>query len=170
MALRPVAVLLFAVVLSGIFQLSTCQVLKGNLTCLDCSSHYDFSGIKVLVKCANVKRLAASTTKSQGSFEVELPSGSSSRTSTTPLNCLAKLIGGSSQIYASRKNMVSKIVKIQDSSSYTISTPLVFSTTSPVGKLKNIGSSKTIDLPVPREWGLAPSSFYTPFFPIIGIP
>lgn len=123
------------------------------------------------MKCANVKRLATSTTSSEGSFEVELPSGSGTRTSTTPLNCLAKLIGGSSQIYASRKNMVSKIVKTQDSSSYTISTPLVFSTTSPpVGKLKDTGSSKTIDLPLPREWGLAPSSYYIPFFPIIGIP
>ncbi|KAJ9188653.1 hypothetical protein P3X46_000028 [Hevea brasiliensis] len=170
MAVRLVAVLLFALALSGV-QLSSCHVLKGKLACLDCSSRYDFSGIKVLVKCDNAKRLATSTTKSDGSFEVELPSDSSSRTSTTPLNCLAKIAGGSSQLYASKKNMVSKIVKTQDSSPYAISTPLVFSTTSPpLGKIKDIGSSKTVDLPLPREWGLAPSSYYPPFIPIIGIP
>ncbi|EEF38559.1 uncharacterized protein LOC8271945 [Ricinus communis] len=169
MASTPaVVVLLFALSLSGI-QFSTSQVLKAKVSCLDCTAHYDFSGIKVLVKCANVKKLATTTTKSKGSFEVELPSGNSK--AETPLNCLAKLIGGTSQIYATRKNMVSRIVKTKDSSSYTISTPLAFSTAFPEGQLKGgIGESKTVDLPLPREWGLAPSSYYVPFFPIIGIP
>lgn len=121
------------------------------------------------MKCANVKKLATSTATSEGSFEVELPIESSS---STPLNCVAKIVGGSSQMYASRKKMVSRIARSQeDCSTYTVSAPLAFSTTSPpLGKLKDIDSSKTVDLPLPREWGLAPSSYYVPFFPIIGIP
>ncbi|KDP34426.1 hypothetical protein JCGZ_12707 [Jatropha curcas] len=159
--------LLFALALSGI-ELSTSQILKANVSCLQCISHYDLSGIKIAVKCENVKRIATTTTRSKGSFEVKLPS-ETSRNHQTPLNCLAKLIGGKNQICASRKNMVSKIVKTQKNShSYTISTPLAFSTTCP--KAAGFGSSKTVDLPLPREWGLAPSSYYVPFIPIIGIP
>ncbi|WCJ41851.1 Pollen Ole e 1 allergen and extensin family protein [Euphorbia peplus] len=159
--------LLFALAFSG-FELSTCQVVKGKVSCLDCPPHYDFSGTIVSVKCDKVKKLVTTTTKSEGSFEVDLPSGSTTTTST-PLNCLAKLMGGTTQIYATNKNMVSKVVKSDDASnSYTISTPLAFSTTSK--KLHGIHESKTIDLPLPKEWGLAPSSYYVPFFPIIGIP
>uniref|UniRef100_A0A2C9VYE5 Pollen Ole e 1 allergen and extensin family protein n=1 Tax=Manihot esculenta TaxID=3983 RepID=A0A2C9VYE5_MANES len=151
MVVRLVTVLFFALALSGV-QLSTCHVLKGNLTCLDCSSHYDFSGIKVVVKCANVKKLATSTATSEGSFEVELPIESSS---STPLNCVAKIEEDG----------------VKDCEKPRRFTPLAFSTTSPpLGKLKGIDSSKTVDLPLPREWGLAPSSYYVPFFPIIGIP
>ena len=37
--------------------------------------------------------------------------------------------------------------------------------------IKNkFGSSKAIDLSLPPEWGLAPSRYYIPFIPIIGIP
>ncbi|RZB76524.1 hypothetical protein D0Y65_034816, partial [Glycine soja] len=46
---------------------------------------------------------------------------------------------------------------------------LAMATTEDKGFFK-FGSSKSFDLPLPREWGLAPSSFYVPFFPIIGIP
>ncbi|XP_050212457.1 uncharacterized protein LOC126664219 [Mercurialis annua] len=156
--------LLLALSLSGL-HLSTSQVLQGKLSCLDCSADYDFSGIKVLVKCANVKKLGQGTTTKEGSFEVELPSTS---THETPSNCLAKLIGGTTQLYSTTKKMVSKIVKSHDSNSYTISTPLAFYTVRT--NLKGIGESKTVDLPLPKEWGLAPSSYYVPFFPIIGIP
>lgn len=125
------------------------------------------------MKCDKVRKLATTTTKSDGSFEVKLPPGTS--TAATPLICLAKLLGGPTQLYVSRQNMVSKIVQTHDSNSYTISTPLAFSSTCYAGGGKcgvsnQFGSSKTIDLPLPREWGLAPSSYYVPFFPIIGIP
>ncbi|CAK7331967.1 unnamed protein product [Dovyalis caffra] len=173
MAFHPVtSVLLFALALSGI-QLSTCQVFKGKVSCLDCSGQYDFSEIKVGVECDKVRKLAATTTQSDGSFEVNLPPGNSATAS--PRNCLAKLLGGPSQLFVSREYMVSKIVQNHDSNSYTISTPLAFSTTcsaegAKCGVSNEIGSSKTVDLPLPREWGLAPSSYYVPFVPIIGIP
>ncbi|WJZ89937.1 hypothetical protein VitviT2T_009120 [Vitis vinifera] len=168
---RVIAPLFFALVLATI-DLSTCHVMKGSVTCLDCHRHHDFSGIKVLVKCDRVKKLAMATTEADGSFKTNLPSDT--QTSSPPLNCLAKLLGGPNQLYAFRKNTVSKIVKARDDSSYTISTPLSFSTTCPSSvkgaKYGEFGSSKTVDLPLPPEWGLAPSSYYIPFFPIIGIP
>ncbi|KAJ4845143.1 hypothetical protein Tsubulata_018405 [Turnera subulata] len=155
---------------------STTQFVKGKVSCLDCNGQYDFSGIKVLVKCDKVQKMATTTTDSKGSFEVELPSSYPS-TSMTPssLNCLAMLLGGPSKLYASRTNMVSKIVKTHagssSSSSFTTSTPLAFSTRPPSGEARNdFGSSKTINFPLPAAWGLAPSSYYLPFFPIIGIP
>ncbi|XP_024160692.1 uncharacterized protein LOC112167839 [Rosa chinensis] len=167
--------LLFALSLAS-FELSNGQVLKAKVTCLDCHKNYDFSGIKVLVKCAQVKKLAMATTEADGSFEAKLPSDDSK--SPAALHCLAKILGGTNQFYVSRKVVVSKIVKTHDSNSYTISTPLGFSTSCPLSikdqaacKAKNVfGSSKTVDVPLPPEWGLAPSSFYVPFIPIIGIP
>lgn len=114
-------------------------------------------------------------TEYDGSFEVELPS------KTSPLNCHAKLLGGPIQLYATRKNVITKIIKSssddhEETNSYTISTPLSYSTscrTADHAKCRAVnkfGSSKTVDLPLPREWGLAPSSYYVPFVPIIGIP
>ncbi|KAI4385429.1 hypothetical protein MLD38_003456 [Melastoma candidum] len=73
-------------------------------------------------------------------------------------------------------DMVSKVVKARHRTSpvYVTSTPLVISAACPYSDKSagcvNLGSSKTIDLPVPREWGLPPTSYYTPFIPIIGIP
>lgn len=114
------------------------------------------SGIKISVKCDKVVKLVEATTEHDGSFMVKLPTDSG--------KCLAQLVGGPEQLYASRKNMFSQIVKAKQPNMFTISTPLSFFTKS------NLGSSKTVDLPLPREWGLAPSSYYVPFFPIIGIP
>lgn len=108
------------------------------------------------MKCDKVVKLVEATTEHDGSFMVKLPTDSG--------KCLAQLVGGPEQLYASRKNMFSQIVKAKQPNMFTISTPLSFSTKS------NLGSSKTVDLPLPREWGLAPSSYYVPFFPIIGIP
>lgn len=128
------------------------------------------------MKCDGVKKLAMADTEHDGSFEVELPSGTSK---SSPLNCQAKLLGGPVQLYASRKNVISKIIKAdQEPNSYTISTPLSFSTSCPAADHakckaamnKQFGSSKNVDLPLPPEWGLAPSSYYIPYFPIIGIP
>ncbi|KAL6205284.1 hypothetical protein ACLB2K_022546 [Fragaria x ananassa] len=170
-----VSTLLFALFLAK-FELSYGQVLKAKVTCLDCHKNYDFSGIKVLVKCDQVKKLATATTEADGSFEVKLPSDDSK--SPASLHCLAKILGGTKQLYVSRKVVASKILKTHDFNSYTISTPLSFFTSCPLSiedqaacKAKNeVGSSKTFNLPLPPEWGLAPSSFYVPFFPIIGIP
>ncbi|XWS28549.1 hypothetical protein CRYUN_Cryun25bG0079600 [Craigia yunnanensis] len=176
MALRSVITVHFFLLGLAWIQLSTCQVLEGKISCLDCNPHFDFSGIKVVVKCAQVKKLATATTEENGSFKVKLPSDTS-ETTPTPLNCLAKLLGGPSQLYAWKKNLVSNVVKAHELNSYTISTPLAFSTSCPLaskhakcGATNQIGSSKTFDLPLPPEWGLAPSSYYIPFFPIIGIP
>lgn len=125
------------------------------------------------MKCEKVKKLATATTEENGSFKVQLPSGISNT------NCLAKLLGGPNQLYSKKKNLVSKVVKVgHQPNTYTLSTPLAFSTSCPsasidaksCGAQKGIGSSKTVDLPLPPEWGLAPSSYYVPFFPIIGIP
>ncbi|KAJ8750072.1 hypothetical protein K2173_013987 [Erythroxylum novogranatense] len=170
MALRVIAFLLFALALSSWIKVTTCEVVKGKVSCLDCRTNYDFSGVKIQVKCGRVNKLA--TTGTDGSFDVEFPVRTSSE---TPKNCVAKLLGGPTKLYASRQNVVSKIVRSHDSNSYTISSPLAFSTTclSSSGKCgggQDIGSSKTVDLPLPREWGLAPSSYYVPFLPIIGIP
>ncbi|KAL9997239.1 hypothetical protein Hdeb2414_s0642g00928391 [Helianthus debilis subsp. tardiflorus] len=130
-------------------------------------------GIKILVKCNQVKNLALATTNGYGTFEAQLPSS----------NCEAKILGGPNQLYVSRKTMITSIMKVHETDSYTTSQPLSFYTTCPWSKNhdgkcgtendtigRNIGSSKTIDLPLPREWGLAPSSYYVPFIPIIGIP
>lgn len=128
------------------------------------------------MKCDKVKKLAVATTEDSGAFQVDLPSDSEK--TPNPLNCLAKLLGGPVMLYVSKKNMVSKVVKGKDSKSFAISTPLAFSVSFPATLMKDgkcnpaakFGSSKTVDLPLPKEWGLAPSSYYVPFFPIIGVP
>lgn len=130
-----------------------------------------FSDIKVSVMCVGMKRLAVATTENDGFFKVELPSHQTKPSKS----CLAKLLGGPVQLYVSRKNQVSQIIKDKEQNSYTLSTPLSFSTSCPHNTkcktAKPVGSSKTVDLPLPPEWGLAPSSYYVvPFFPIIGIP
>ncbi|KAF7823214.1 Pollen Ole e 1 allergen and extensin family protein [Senna tora] len=163
--------LLSALALSRIDS-SSCQVVKAKVSCVDCPSqnNVDLSGIKVSVKCEKVKKVEVAFTRHDGSFEAKLPLGSDPHNSG---RCLARILGGPKQLYASRKDMVSQIVKDKkegNTNTYTISTPLSFFTTKPKARNNNIGSSKTVDLPLPPEWGLAPSSYYVPFFPIIGIP
>jgi len=134
---------------------------------------FKFSDIKVSVRCDGVKKLALATTENDGSFKVDLPLDHT-KPSSSVNNCLAKLLGGPVQLYVSRENQVSQIIKGKDQNSYTISTSLSFRTSCPLTTKckggKQVGSSKTVDLPLPPEWGLAPSSYYVPFFPIIGIP
>ncbi|KAG7950526.1 hypothetical protein I3843_13G117800 [Carya illinoinensis] len=173
------AALLFVFALARI-ELSSCsQFVRAKVSCLDCNQPYNFSGIKVLVKCDKVKKLAMATTEDDGSFEVKLPSDSTdiSKSSDLPMNCHAKLLGGPTQLYSSRKSMVSRIIETHEKpNSYTISTPLSFYSACPTTYAKckdmnKLGSSKTINLPLPPEWGLAPPSFYIPCFPIVtGIP
>lgn len=129
-----------------------------------------FSDINVSLKCEGVKKLAMTTTKDDGSFKVNLPSDHTK----TSMNCFATLLGGPIQLYVSKQNQVSQIIKGKEKKDYTISTPLSFMISCP--KNTNckastaFGSSKTVDFPLPPEWGLAPTSYYIPFFPIIGIP
>ncbi|KAJ1408465.1 hypothetical protein SESBI_23448 [Sesbania bispinosa] len=115
--------------------------------------------------------MGVATTEDNGSFKIDLPRD---HTKAPSMKCLVKLVGGPNHLYASRKNQVSQIVKGKEKNSFTISTPLSFLTSCPQNtecKAANqFGSSKTFDLPLPPEWGLAPSSYYFPFFPIIGIP
>ncbi|KAJ0083987.1 hypothetical protein Patl1_30381 [Pistacia atlantica] len=178
MGFRSVLTLLFfALALSISFQLSTChEALKGKVSCSDCNGNNDLTGFKVMVKCDKVKKVAVATTEVSGSFQVELPWDT--KKTPKPLNCLAKLLGGPVQLYVSKKNMVSNVAKGKNAKSFRISTPLAFSVSCPATLMKDgkcnaatkFGSSKTVDLPLPREWGLAPSSYYVPFFPIIGVP
>ncbi|KAK9058661.1 hypothetical protein SSX86_023503 [Deinandra increscens subsp. villosa] len=164
---------LFALTLSMMIEFSTCHLLKGSVTCLDCPSGSDLSGINILIKCTQVKNLAMATTNVHGTFETQLPSN----------HCQAKILGGPKQLYISRKTMVTSLMTAVHETDSTTSRPLSFYTSCPMsqnhdGKCgarkdaikRNIGSSKTMDLPLPKEWGLAPSSYYVPFIPIIGIP
>ncbi|KAM6576523.1 hypothetical protein CsatB_028360 [Cannabis sativa] len=173
MALPHSLSVLFLVLLLARIDMSTCQVFKAKVSCLDCPTETDLSGIKVLVKCDKVKKLGMATTENNGFFETEIPTDK--KTPPKPLNCLAKLLGGPNQLYASSKTMVSQLVQTNDQ--YTISTPLSFYNSCPstitqakCEANKKWDSSKTVDLPLPPQWGLAPSSYYIPFFPIIGIP
>lgn len=177
---------------------SSDHVLKGSVTCLDCDlkHHNDLSDIKVLMKCSNVKKMVMATTKEDGTFETKLPQDMmmmmTTHTTTTSSphtinsKCSTKIVGGSSLLYTLGKNTISRVVKIQGQDYYyTNEEPLNFYKSCPKQKnnnnnnaaekcasaaAANFGSSKTVDIPLPREWGLAPSSYYVPFIPIIGIP
>ncbi|KAI5388709.1 hypothetical protein KIW84_074398 [Lathyrus oleraceus] len=161
--------LVFALVLARI-DLSSCKMVKGRVSCVDCTHNYDLSDIKVSVKCEGVKNLAITATEKDGSFKANLPSDHTK----TSMNCLAKLLGGPTQLYTKKQNQVSQITKGKEENSYTISTPLSFMISCPKNTnckaAKPVGSSKTVNLPLPPAWGLAPSSYYVPFVPIIGIP
>ncbi|XP_030521190.1 uncharacterized protein LOC115734504 [Rhodamnia argentea] len=192
MALRlqlVTAVFFFVAFALASLDVSVCHVVKGKVSCLDCKQGHDLSGIEVMVKCKEVKKASTATTKDDGSLEVELPfaeeAAAAGTTTAAPLDCLAKVLGGPDQLYASRDQMVAKVVKVKGhdgtaasasaaAASYALSAPLAVSTACPAsmecGAHDTVGSSKTIDVPLPKEWGLAPSSYYVPFFPIIGIP
>ncbi|CAI9268358.1 unnamed protein product [Lactuca saligna] len=157
--------LLFALALSMV-EFSICHLLKDSVRCLDCLDDSNLAGIKILVKCNQMDNVVMVTTNDHGAFETQLPSN----------NCQAKILGGPKQLYVSRKTMVTNIMKVDETDSYTTSQPLSFYTSCPLsqnheGKCGTQNdASKTVDLPLPREWGLAPSSYYIPFMPIIGIP
>lgn len=132
-----------------------------------------FLGVKVSVKCAGEKNLAMATTEEDGSFETTVLPSSKSPDS---VSCSAKILGATRQLYipmkASESKVVVKAAGDSDNHHYimTTSEPLRFYTKCPNPKCI-IGGSKTVDLPLPREWGLPPTSYYyLPFIPIIGIP
>lgn len=123
-----------------------------------------FSGIMISVSCSHTKTRFTVSTDKKGDFMSKLPSR------RIVSNCQAELQGSFKQLYASKKNIKSKIVKLTgEYNKYGLSSKLIFLKSCP-RTLGSYGSSKTVDLPVPPEWGLAPTSYYLPFFPIIGIP
>ncbi|KAL8094316.1 uncharacterized protein LOC141688936 [Apium graveolens] len=172
MAIHKIMVaLLFVFTLANVGD-STGQVLKGSVSCLDCHKDYDFSGIKVALKCKEAKKLTVTITNKDGSFKTgALPTDISASTAS---NCVASVLGGPEQLYTKTKNMITNIIKVHEYS-YTISNPLSFYKSCPLshgkcGATGGIEASKTFDLPPLGEWGFPPSSPYIPFFPIIGIP
>ncbi|KAL2239311.1 uncharacterized protein LOC105170030 [Sesamum indicum] len=151
----------------------TSHVLKGSVACLDCPRRSDLSGIQVLVKCNKVKKLAMAYTEEDGTFETNLPSDSPK--TSDPSNCMAKLMGGPHQLYVAMKNSIVPVAKTEESGHFTTSKPLNFYRSCPVegkcgGKDTGFDSGKTVDLPLPGEWGFPPTSYYAPYLPIIGIP
>lgn len=120
-----------------------------------------FIGIAVSVSCSHINTRFTVTTDKKGEFMSELPSRIES-------NCEAELKGSFKQLYASKNNVKSKIVNL-GGEKYGLSSKLIFLKSCP-RSLGSFGASKTVDLPIPPEWGLAPTSYYVPFFPIIGIP
>lgn len=129
------------------------------------------SGIKISLKCKQAKQLTVTYTNKDGSFKTALPKEISA--STASPNCVASVLGGPEQLYTKTKDMITNIIKVQDS--YTISNPLSFYKSCPLshGKCRATGgieASKTFGLPPPGEWGFPPTAPYIPFFPIIGIP
>ncbi|KAK6119874.1 hypothetical protein DH2020_046366 [Rehmannia glutinosa] len=170
---RAVVFALFFTLALAKAEIYTAQLLKGSITCLDCPNGSDLSGVQVLVKCDKVKKLAMAYTEKDGTFQTELPSDGPK--SANPSNCMAKIMGGPHLLYTSTKNSLIPIAKSKELGHFTTSKPLSFYKTCPSkgkcgGKDLGFASSKTVDLPLPREWGLAPSSYYIPFIPIIGIP
>ncbi|XP_057731255.1 uncharacterized protein LOC130946509 [Arachis stenosperma] len=169
---QVVTALVFVLVLTKVDP-SACQLVKGKVSCNDCThQNYDFSGIKVSVKCEGVKRVAMATTQDNGTFKVDLPFHQ--HNNNFMKKCQAKIIGGPNHIYARKKNQVSEIV--MKGKEVKLSSPLSFFKECPQQHIEYcnaFASSKTFDFdfPFPPEWGLAPSSYYFPyFFPIIGIP
>ncbi|KAL6511049.1 hypothetical protein OROGR_022173 [Orobanche gracilis] len=175
MAINRLLVALFFILLLTEGEPYTSQILKGSVTCLDCPQGSDLSGIQILMKCDKVKKLGMAYTERDGTFQTELPSDGAK--STTPSKCMARITGGPQLIYTSSKDSLIPFDESKESSHYfTMSKSLNFYRRCPMeGKCGDkdsikFGSTKTMDLPLPREWGLPPSSYYIPFFPIIGIP
>ncbi|KAM0939794.1 hypothetical protein DsansV1_C19g0157181 [Dioscorea sansibarensis] len=160
-------------------------LLKGSVSCLDCTSLQDLSGVKVAVSCSHTGQVISSLTNKKGEFEVKLPSSSSS----SP-KCVATLLGCKVQLCAFRKDMVSKLVKPQGSpsNSFVLTTPLNFFSTSCPSRTvhaptmhqklddhdrssSSSSSPSTPDnIPQPYPWGLPPPCYFCHFLPIIGIP
>ncbi|KAL8144009.1 hypothetical protein V2J09_017041 [Rumex salicifolius] len=138
------------------------------------TQEYGFeTGISILVKCDQMKKPAMATTNKGGSFEANLPLSSS-----TSSNCRARLFAGPKQLYALNKNIEAKVIRVSDqANTYTTASTMTFATScsslATLGRCPSpLGSSKTVDLPIPPEYGLPPTSYYlaplAPFIPIIG--
>ncbi|ONK57470.1 uncharacterized protein A4U43_C09F840 [Asparagus officinalis] len=177
-----VRVLVLVLALASI-NLSSCQLVKGSVSCVDCNPHKDLSGVRVAVKCRFERKLVFALTNNKGNFEAEVPKNSSSP-SSSPLNCYAMLLGGPVQLWAFKKSMLSKIIKAPAglSGSYSLSTPLTFFISHPTPKVfdqshsddkksPDFGVFPPMALPPPANFtGNIPLIFFFPFLPIIGVP
>ncbi|XP_010454505.1 PREDICTED: uncharacterized protein LOC104736250 [Camelina sativa] len=164
------AFFLFALAVLSNLELSASSLVSGKVSCLDCHRDFDFSGIKVLVKCDGEKKQITAMASSDGSFRSVLPAADKKGS----MNCLAKLLGGPEQLYAHKHNLVSELVMSKhDSKVLTTSNPLAFSLSCPKPTEDNVGTmigdSKTVNFPGAGGFGFPPASFF-PFLPIIGIP
>ncbi|KAF8098908.1 hypothetical protein N665_0256s0038 [Sinapis alba] len=165
------AFFLFVLGVFSNFELSASTLLLGKVSCLDCHRDFDFSGVKVLLKCDDEKKPITTMAASDGSFRSMVPTADRKRS----MNCFAKLLGGPEQLYAHKHNMVSELVlkSKHDTKVLTTSNPLSFSLSCPkptgddVGNM--IGDLKTVNFPGTGGFGFPPASFF-PFLPIIGIP
>ncbi|XP_074290110.1 uncharacterized protein LOC141616848 [Silene latifolia] len=116
-----IAILAIAFAFSRL-RLSSCSQVKGSVSCTDCHPDYDFSGIKVQVKCDQVTTISEAITDKTGHFETILPTDNSPTT-----NCWAELVGGPTQLYFPEQNTVSKLsVTLGDKNTFSQTTPLVF--------------------------------------------
>ncbi|KAJ4910917.1 Pollen Ole e 1 allergen and extensin family protein [Raphanus sativus] len=164
------AFFLFVLAVFSNFELSASTLVIGKVSCLDCHSDFDFSGVKFLLKCDGEKKPITAMAASDGTFRSVLPTTDKKHS----MNCLAKILGGPEQLYAHKHNMVSELVKSKHDTKVLItSNPLSFSLSCPkptgdnVGNM--IGDSKTVNFPGTGGFGFPPASFF-PFLPIIGIP
>ncbi|CAH8386042.1 unnamed protein product [Eruca vesicaria subsp. sativa] len=164
------ASLLLVLAVFSNFELSASSLVRGKVSCLDCHRDFDFSGIKILLKCDGEKKPVTSMAASDGSFRSLIPTANEKDS----MKCLAKLLGGPEQLYAHKQNLVSELIKSKhESKVLTTSKQLTFSLSCPkptedsVGD--KIGDSKTVDFPGTGGFGFPPASFF-PFLPIIGIP
>ncbi|KAL9257976.1 S40-7-like protein [Drosera capensis] len=171
------AITVVFVTLASRMEFSVCSVVRASVSCMDCAHGYDLSGIRVVMECNNGNILATATTNKDGIFEAHLPLDPKPPIMVSI--CLVKLLGANEQFYALKKNMVSQIAMVENNASvYTTATPLTISkscsSVARSGKCRlqghELSSSKTVNLPVPSMYGLPPTSFYAPLFPIIGIP
>ncbi|KAL9264142.1 hypothetical protein AKJ16_DCAP14433, partial [Drosera capensis] len=171
------AITVVFVTLASRMEFSVCSVVKAFVSCMDCGRGHDLSGIRAVMECNNGNKLATATTTKDGVFEAHLPLDPKPPIMVSI--CLVKLLGANEQFYALKKNMVSEIAMAEDNTDvYTTVTPLTISRScSSVGRSgkcrlqgHELSSSKTVNLPVPSVYGLPPTSFYVPLFPIIGIP
>ncbi|XP_010421032.1 PREDICTED: uncharacterized protein LOC104706531 [Camelina sativa] len=164
------AFFLFTLAVFSNMELSASSLVSGKVSCLDCHHDFDFSGIRVLVKCDGEKKQITAMAASDGSFLTVLPAAYKKGS----MNCLAKLLGGPEQLYAHKHNLVSELVMSKhDSKVLTTSNPLPFSLSCPKPTEDNVGNmigdSKTVNFPGAGGFGFPPASFF-PFLPIIGIP
>ncbi|KAJ4883646.1 Pollen Ole e 1 allergen and extensin family protein [Raphanus sativus] len=164
------AFFLFVLAVISNFELSASSLVRGRVSCLDCHRDFDFSGIKILLKCDGEKKPMTAMAASDGSFQSVLPTANKK----VSMKCLAKILGGPEQLYAHKHNLVSELIKSKhESEVLTTSNPLSFSLSCPKPTGDNvgitIGDSKPVDFPGMGGFGFPPASFF-PFLPIIGIP
>ncbi|KAF3778210.1 hypothetical protein EJ110_NYTH41879 [Nymphaea thermarum] len=167
-----VAILLVLLLQSASSYEASSVAVTGSISCPDCTSRRQLAGLRVVIKCGRAKQAIGTLTDNTGAFKVNL--SSSLLHDMAP--CYAMLLSGSNrQCKFEGGHNIARIVDGR------LTSPLTFSPFSCPGKpsqgLKpggsqgaELGDSKTIDLPLPPEWGLPPTSYYTyPIIPI-GIP